>query len=234
VLALSDWLLLAILVIVLPAYSYARRRWLSQAAARNRRVVYLRTMAMLWLLAFACMFAWWKLGRPFDALGFALPQGSVTTAAGWVCAMIAGAIALRARTLYRWTAEQCAAMRERIGGTETVLPHDAAELRWFLGVALTAGICEELLYRGYVFAVSAPFIGIYGAIAASAAIFGLGHAYQGWRGVALTAAIGLFLGAFYFLTGSLLWPILLHVLIDVNGGITGYLLYRQRVPEPSV
>jgi membrane protease YdiL (CAAX protease family) len=228
VLAPSDWLLLATLAVAMPAYSYARRNWLARAAAQNRRAIYLRTMAMLWLIALACLFAWWKHGRPFEALGFLLPGGMVTTASGWVVAMIVAAIALRARTLARWTPEKCVAMRERIGGTEMVLPHTAAELYWFFGVALTAGICEEVLYRGYVMAVAAPFVTVYGAIAVSAAIFGLGHFYQGLRGVAATAAIGAFLGAFYFFSGSLLWPILLHVLIDVNGGVTGYLLYRER------
>ena len=36
------------------------------------------------------------------------------------------------------------------------LPRTRGELAWFAGVALTAGICEELLYRGYFFAVAAP------------------------------------------------------------------------------
>lgn len=84
-----------------------------------------------------------------------------------------------------------------------------------------------MLYRGFLFAVAAPFVTIYGAAVVSAIVFGLGHTYQGVRGIALTAAVGLFLGAFYFLTGSIVFPMILHVLIDINGGVSGYLLLRS-------
>jgi membrane protease YdiL (CAAX protease family) len=228
VLALSDWLMLATLVALVPAYAYVRGRTLAKATTVNRRSLYLRSMSMLWALALVTLFAWWHHGRPFDELGLSLTPGPVTETSGAVCLMALGAILVRLRTLSRWSAEKAAAIREHIGGTAPILPRTKAELYWFFGVALTAGICEELLYRGFFCGVTAPFITPYGAIAASAVVFGLAHAYQGIRGIALTAAIGLFLGAFYFVSGSLVWPIVLHVLIDINGGVSGYLLFRER------
>jgi len=234
VLALSDWLLLATIVAVVPAYSYFNRRRLETIANANRRSLYLRSMVVLWLLASVTVYAWWRHDRPFDALGFQLVPGIVTTSAEIVCVMAALAIVLRLRKMATWQPEKLAALRAHLGKTALVAPRTKGELAWFLGLALTAGICEELLYRGYFFAVAAPFITVYGAAAASAIVFGLGHMYQGWRGVALTAAVGLFLGAFYFLTGSIVFPMILHVLIDINGGVSGYLLLRNSVQEVAV
>ena len=233
VLALSDWLLLAVVVLVVPVYSYLRRRGFEAAAVKDRRALYARSIATLWLLASVTVFAWWQHDRPLDALGFALHPGTVTTAAAVVCAMAFGSILVRLRRLASWAPEKSAAIRESLGRVALVVPRTKTELFWFFGVALSAGICEEVLYRGFFFAVASPFVTVYGAIAASAAIFGLGHAYQGLRGVLLTAAAGLFLGAFYFLSGSIVWPMILHVLIDVNGGVSGYLLFRER-PAPAL
>jgi membrane protease YdiL (CAAX protease family) len=227
VLALSDWLLLATIVLVVPVYSYFSRRRLETIADAHRRSLYLRSMAALWMLALVTLYAWWRHDRPFDALGFQLLPGIVTTSAEIVCVMAAIAIVLRLRTLAAWSPEKRAALRGRIGGAALVVPRTKGELALFLGLALTAGICEELLYRGFLFAVAAPFVTVYGAVAASAIVFGLGHAYQGVRRMALVAAVGLFLGAFYFLTGSIVFPMVLHVLIDINGGVSGYLLLRS-------
>jgi membrane protease YdiL (CAAX protease family) len=227
VLALSDWLLLATIVLVVPVYSYFNRRRLETIADAHRRSLYLRSMAALWMLALVTLYAWWRHDRPFDALGFQLLPGIVTTSAEIVCVMAAIAIVLRLRTMAAWSPEKRAALRGRIGSVALVVPRTKGELALFLGLALTAGICEELLYRGFFFAVAAPFVTVYGAVAASAIVFGLGHAYQGVRRMALVAAVGLFLGAFYFLTGSIVFPMILHVLIDINGGVSGYLLLRS-------
>jgi uncharacterized protein len=230
VLAPSDWILLATIVLVVPLYAYFNRRRLETIAGAHRRSLYLRSMAALWMLALVTLYAWWRHDRPFDALGFQLVPGIVTTSAEIVCVMAAIAIVLRLRKMATWTPEKIAALRDHIGGAALVVPRTKGELALFFGVALTAGICEELLYRGFLFAVAAPFITIYGAVAASAVVFGLGHTYQGLRGIALTGAVGLFLGAFYFLTGSIVFPMVLHVLIDINGGVSGYLLLRS---DPS-
>jgi uncharacterized protein len=231
VLALSDWLLLAAIVIGMPVYAYFRSRSLQAGGVPDRSRLYARSIAMLWLLGLITLYAWYSHGRPFEGLGFTFPPGTETTASEVVCAMAAVAIVLRLRKLAAWPAEKITALRERIGGTALVIPRTRSELTWFFGVAVTAGVCEELLYRGFFFAVTAPFITAYGSIAASAVVFGLAHAYQGRRGILLTGAIGVFLGAFYFLSGSIVWPMLLHALIDVNGGVSGYLLLRE---PPSV
>ena len=63
----------------------------------------------------------------------------------------------------------------------------------------------------------------WGALPAASLAFGLGHAYQGFRGVVQTGLVGAFFGAVYFVTGSLWASMVLHALMDLH---TGHLAWR--------
>ena len=100
-----------------------------------------------------------------------------------------------------------------------LLPVTAAERRAFALVALTAGITEELLYRGFLVAVVeavTPSLGFGGALVVTSAFFGAAHAYQGVVGIALTGVMGAALASLYAVSGSLLLPIAVHVLVDLR------------------
>ena len=100
-----------------------------------------------------------------------------------------------------------------------LLPRTGAERRTFAGLALTAGICEEVLYRGFGLAAlrwAAPGTGHAGLIAVTAVAFGLAHLYQGPPGVVLTGLVGAYLGWIAIATGSLLPAMLLHALLDLR------------------
>ena len=108
-----------------------------------------------------------------------------------------------------------------------MLPHDERELRWFGAVAVTAGICEELLYRGFMIWYLQHWLPLVLAVALAAIIFGFGHFYQGTRGMILTAVVGAFLAATYLVSGSLFAPMAIHALMDLYSGHTTYRAYRQ-------
>ncbi len=111
--------------------------------------------------------------------------------------------------------------------TLAVLPRTAGERRLFTVVGITAGVCEEWLYRGFFLAVVAAVAGgLPNAvlIVAAGLAFGLAHAYQGRAGVVTTGLLGGVLAALYLSTGSLLLPVLLHAAIDLR-----FLLVPARV-----
>ena len=101
-----------------------------------------------------------------------------------------------------------------------ILPRDAIEVTGFVPVAITAGVCEEILYRGWLPWAFAGWAGsVLVGFLAAAAVFGLGHLYQGRNGVALTGLLGLALGATVAWTGSLVPGQALHVAVDIVNGI---------------
>jgi membrane protease YdiL (CAAX protease family) len=111
--------------------------------------------------------------------------------------------------------------------TLAVLPRTAAERRLFTVVGVTAGVCEEWLYRGFFLAVVSGLAGglpMWVLVLVAAAAFGAAHAYQGRAGVALTGVLGGVMAALYLSTGSLLLPVLLHAAIDLR-----FLLVPARV-----
>jgi hypothetical protein len=130
------------------------------------------------------------------------------------------------------SAEQRASLRRQFSSLTAVLPHTRTELHWFGGVSLTAGICEEFLYRGYFIWVFAPWLGWWGAAALSLPFFAAAHLYQGWHGVLRTGAVGALFTLVVAVFESL-WPaIALHVLVDLGSGTMAWLVLRER-PETT-
>ena len=65
-------------------------------------------------------------------------------------------------------------------------------------------------------------------------MFGLGHCYQGLRGVASTAVIGVLAIGLYLLTGSLWVGMFAHAVYDMQGGEFGrWALYGKDNPAPD-
>jgi membrane protease YdiL (CAAX protease family) len=100
-----------------------------------------------------------------------------------------------------------------------LLPSSLRERRWWWLVCITAGICEEVVYRGFLlhYFHMLPFhLSLTWAIVASSVIFGIGHLYQGVAGGVQTAVIGFVFAAMYVMTGSLLIPIVVHAVMDLR------------------
>lgn len=232
----ADHVIAFVLVIVVPLHGWRAWRRLGHALARGRvdarLEAYARTILMEWSLVAAVLFVWIALGRSLQSLGLAVSRDGPFMLT-LVTALVLGALLLnQIRAIRNLDAERIAAIQRQLASVEKLLPHTAAERDAFLGVALTAGVCEELLYRGFLIGYLTPFTGIWGAVLAAAAVFGVGHAYQGRAGILKTGTIGLVMGAIYALSGSI-WPaIVLHAAFDVQGGLIGYTVL-SRVPAAS-
>lgn len=82
-------------------------------------------------------------------------------------------------------------------------------------LAVLAGILEEILFRGLLFRLSAKILGTWGALLATAVLFGAAHAANPGAGIRSSLAIaleaGILLGAAYAATTRLWLPIGLHI-----------------------
>lgn len=99
-----------------------------------------------------------------------------------------------------------------------MLPRNAGERRAFAALSITAGITEEIVWRGFGLALLVamfPHAPVPVVVAVLAVVFGWAHLYQGPIGMFATGMLGAVLTVLYVATGSLLFPIVLHVLIDL-------------------
>jgi hypothetical protein len=103
-----------------------------------------------------------------------------------------------------------------------IFPHGGAEIAMWMALSVTAGICEETIFRGYLqrqfmaLTKSAP-----AGILLSAAAFGAAHAYQGFRMVILIGLLGAMLGILAYWRGSVRPGMIVHAWQDSLGGVVG-------------
>lgn len=100
-----------------------------------------------------------------------------------------------------------------------LLPVSREERKLFVGVALTAGVCEEVVFRWFGITYIrwlAPESSDALVIAAIAVVFGLAHYYQGKLGVLMTGVAGALFTWLTLATGSLVPAIIIHALIDLR------------------
>lgn len=104
-------------------------------------------------------------------------------------------------------------------GAYQILPRTKKEKILFTLLSVTAGICEEIIFRGFlVFLLKSVFpdISLILIIVISSLIFGFSHGYQGLLGVLETGAVGVLLLCLIVVTDSLILAMILHFVIDFS------------------
>lgn len=203
-----------------------RRRWRRFLARRTipgeRARMYRRSIALWWALTGLWVLALALAGASFVGHELRAPQS--TRGASDVAVAVVFVLALFVPLGFaRWLR---ASLRS-LGETAELLPRTPVERRWFFALALTAGFCEEAIYRSFALAMVTlylPAAPLWVYFVVGSVPFGLAHLYQGRRGVVLTTLFGLWLTAVYLGFGSL-WPaIVAHALIDLRAGALSWSL----------
>jgi membrane protease YdiL (CAAX protease family) len=101
-----------------------------------------------------------------------------------------------------------------------LLPQGILESLAWLPLALSAGFCEELAFRGYL---QKQFQAITGsawmAVLIQAIVFGIGHLYEGVGAVARITLFGVLFGLFALWRKSLRPGMIAHAWSDIFGVI---------------
>lgn len=229
---LPDLLYVTLFALALPLWDFFISwpridRQLDDAPDKARQRLWVEAIVYPWALVAIGVALWTVNDRPWSALGFDIPQGwRLWVAVGVV--LLIGAYQVQAALAVARDPDTRASVRKQFSGKlAEVLPRTRSEVTWFGGVSLTAGFCEEFLYRGYFIWVLASWLSWWGAAALSVLLFAIGHAYQGWQGVVRTGVVGLIFSATVALFSSL-WPaILLHTIVDLGGGVIAWLALRD-------
>ncbi|WP_426594837.1 CPBP family intramembrane glutamic endopeptidase [Cellulomonas sp. McL0617] len=205
----------------------AYRRFLSHLDGdpEHRRAVrvrfYRRWTRQGWILGLAVVALVVVLpGVSLRELGLRLPVLARSPGADSALAILLGAaiglavVAIAALVLRR----RLPGVRRTPAPAHPMHPVSSADRRGWAWLSLSAGVTEEVTYRGLVVLALATVLRGAAAvvvIVAAGALFGLAHWYQGGLGMLATGALGAVLAGLYLSTGSLVIPMVLHVLIDL-------------------
>jgi len=191
-----------------------------QVLHRERIRLYASTILFQWLLA--AIVAWRAFAR-----GLTLPQlglsGGRLSSVFLLTFIGAALIALgHWMNLRRMAGSNHPAAEKLRAMAERLFPQSTTETIFFTLLALTAGICEEFIFRGFV--VAALFgagLSNWAAVIVSSLMFGLAHLYQGRGGSVGTGILGVLFASVRIAYGSIFPVVIWHGVLDVVAGIAG-------------
>jgi membrane protease YdiL (CAAX protease family) len=200
----------------------------------ERLSLYCSTIAFQWLAAAVAAWRAWAHGFTAALLGLAAPHRlSLIAITVLGAALIVTLQWLNLRRMGR----SASSLRGPLQAlAERILPQSTIELIPFFALAVTAGLCEEFLYRGFAMAVlSRMGLPAAAVVLLSSVLFGMAHLYQGRAGFVSTTLLGILLGVSRTVLGSLVPVVFWHLGVDVVAGIAGprYLIHRTEVTGQS-
>ena len=200
----------AVLVAVLPVAAVVQLRLVDDVSALPRASAYASSALTLWILAGLAAGASWMSGMDTGSLGLRiLPIGPLVA---WSAALtLAGVLLI--------------VVLRRAGLRESVLllhllPVTRIERIAFAGLSVTAGFCEEFLFRGFLLVTLATATGsVVLGVALSTVVFGWVHAYQQPAGAARAGMLGAVLAVPAVVAESVVPSMIAHTAIDLVGGL---------------
>jgi membrane protease YdiL (CAAX protease family) len=233
---LSSWdayLLTFVLAVVVPISGYVRFRKLPTQdglglPSRTKVALYVKTICWQWFLVSALLLVLSRHGLSVSAIGEHLGDPRLTMGTTGAFLVVLALVF----TIVRW---RLGRVRTTIGPSagdrvQALGPAFGREMWVFAVVGLTAGICEELLYRGWLVNLLRVATGsVWIAVGLGAALFGVAHAYQGTRGMLRTTFIGLQLALLFVYVDSLIPGQVLHAGVDLVAGFASAIAGARRV-----
>lgn len=231
---IADHVLMVFMGIILPFFAVFK----SQPDLKNiefdtstKLSVYYSNSLMLWLPTIIIFVLWWWTGRPFADLGLPWPIPAISQMALLLYAVFillyAADVLLELRNDKK-RAETLAHWKKRT----PFLPETGYEFKHFMVVCISAGVCEEVIFRGYFMTYFASVLGDADwakvlTVLLPAFIFAFAHLYQGWKVVFKISVMAVLFGLIFLLSGTIWWLIVLHFWIDFIGGALGWWLFSK-------
>jgi len=222
--AVAPWWHTALLVVLLVGVSYMNaRRTRRGGLGAHHASLYAATIAAEWVLF---LLTWWGLRIrriPIaEVLGFrrglrAWAQDLGAALIFWVAAVIIlAAVSLSLRAEHFASAQKTVTALAPRGGKEMLL---------WIALCLSAGFCEEFVFRGYFLRqFSSPVHRVWLGVVLSSLLFGVSHGYEGMAGMIAIVVYGALFCALALVRDSLRPGMIAHAWHDIVTGVALVLL----------
>ena len=224
------WLILVFLAVVIPWRGYVRLKKLlalPSVKAKEKLALYAVTIVFQWLLAGVVLWRGLARGLRVEEFGLASKSWVAIVLGGVVGAVVIGSLQwLNLRRIGKMEGPVPELLRKL---ASRLLPVTPLEYLPFAALAITAGVCEEFVYRGFAMAtLSRAGLPLWSVVVMSSVLFGLAHAYQGPGGILSTGLFGVALAVGRLGFGSLVPMMMWHAGLDLAAGIAAPRYLSQR------
>jgi len=126
------------------------------------------------------------------------------------------------------TMEKAESIIEKIKDNYHYLPKSKREYIWFILLSASAGICEEIIFRLFMFSYLLEMANLVTAILLTNVIFALTHIGSGKQNITNAFILGLVFTTIYYFTSNIWLAIILHIAIDIGAGALGYYAHEKK------
>jgi membrane protease YdiL (CAAX protease family) len=194
-----------------------------QLASHSQAIpIYLTAIVMDWVLFYYC---WVGVHRRGGSL-WSLSGGRWTS---WRGVAVDLGIALPFWIVWEGAAYAVATLLgpSSAKSVENLLPRSLPEILLWIATCVTAGICEEMAFRGYLQRQLHALGGsIAAAVAGQGVVFGVFHGYQGWRNVITISVLGVLFGLLADWRKNLRANMIVHAWADLWEGWLKFLVFQ--------
>jgi membrane protease YdiL (CAAX protease family) len=220
------WHTAIFIVIVFGAAAFSAQQHGERIVRHGHLFTYLFTMGWEWLLVAFVLWGARKNGFTWkDLVGgkWKSPEDGlidVAIAVGfWIVAALILVLAAAAAGLV--SPDKLEAARRNV---DILKPHGAIESVVWVFLSITAGFCEEVMFRGYLQKQFTAWTrSELAALLLQALIFGAAHSYQGARLAFVVTVYGMLFGVLAVLRRSLRPGMMAHAMQDTLSGLAGNL-----------
>jgi len=218
--AISTHLVALLIGLLYPAYlffTYKKTNNRLKNDENYRLVEYKQLIFIFWILT------WLVIGNTFFDKSLSLNFYPTFNTTGIVLAvLILIFIGLQIFTSKVSTMEKAESIMEKMKDVYFYLPKSKREFIWFNALSLSAGICEEIIFRLFMFSYLLENTNLAIAFILTNVIFALTHIGSGKQNIINSIILGLVWTTMYYFTDNIWLPIILHCAIDIASGFLGY------------
>jgi membrane protease YdiL (CAAX protease family) len=233
--AISDHLLVWVFGLALPFLSGVQSRQQMDDIVFTesvRRRFYLANSFFLAGAASVILLHWWWKDRPFSIMGFRTDLTVSRPGITWSIVILLSLLYLADLFYSIRKAARLQSLETTLDEGTPFLPRKLRELPAYLLMCLSAGVFEEIIYRGYMVTYFLPEYNNRAglpvlALVVPAFLFSLAHYYQGWQAVGKIFLLSLLLALIFLTSGSLWLVMAIHALIDLAGGLVAMWLMKK-------
>jgi len=222
----AQHVLVFFLVFIGPVWDYVDTRRLKVNSSSIARLgYYRRTILWLWIFSFVALWCnGWQALFTLQGLGIQVAWLQANRWLWWLVSVVLGlAVVVQLilpviQVAVKYRKRPYVELRQ-LEPLRYFLPATIKERRWFAALSVTAGFCEELLFRGFLLRYLHTWplhVDLLWAVLIASVVFGLYHIYQGQTGILTATFSGLVFTAILLVTGNLVAGMIYHALVDLS------------------